>query len=299
MSKYACSREVDSPTTSNTESGAECRSTDACEHEIKDIGNPAIRIPEHIPKRSREEDTIAEARNPAIRVPDRLKKRRRTMHAPRAGNRRRRESGAECRFADACEHEIKDIGNPAIRIPEHIPKRSREEETIAEAGNPEIRVPDRLKREDGLRERRTLETGDAKEGEERGDERREVDGRRTPVEVRTSTGLEDTATGQDGPKERERRHVPWGTWLSQRPGRDGRDSGEAGEDRGTQRALRTLTGPCEASLGLVGPRREQREARGAVAAAPVDFTGRGRCLPPRLPATGRAGEARLEEAGAV
>ncbi|KAJ1136775.1 hypothetical protein NDU88_003189 [Pleurodeles waltl] len=34
-----------------------------------------------------------------------------------------------------------------------------------------------------------------------------------------STALEDTATGQDGPKERKRLHVPGGTWLSQRPKR--------------------------------------------------------------------------------
>ncbi|KAJ1136776.1 hypothetical protein NDU88_003190 [Pleurodeles waltl] len=124
------------------------------------------------------------------------------------------ESGAECRSADAFEHESKDIGNPDGRIPEHLPKRSREEEIITEAGNPDIWVPDRLKREDGLRAHRALETENAEEGEERGDETREVDGRRTPMEVQTSTGLEDTATGQDSPKERQSRHVLGGTWLS-------------------------------------------------------------------------------------
>ncbi|KAJ1163686.1 hypothetical protein NDU88_004140 [Pleurodeles waltl] len=51
----------------------ECRSADACEHEKNNIGNSVIRIPEYIPKRSKEEETIAEAGNPDIRVPDSLK----------------------------------------------------------------------------------------------------------------------------------------------------------------------------------------------------------------------------------
>ncbi|KAJ1202128.1 hypothetical protein NDU88_005929 [Pleurodeles waltl] len=71
---YTLNRELDSPTTSGIEAGAEHRSADPCEHEIKDIGNPDGRIPEHIPTNSREEETIAEAGNPDIRVPDRVKR---------------------------------------------------------------------------------------------------------------------------------------------------------------------------------------------------------------------------------
>ncbi|KAJ1138810.1 hypothetical protein NDU88_005191 [Pleurodeles waltl] len=130
------------------------------------------------------------------------------------------ESGTEYRSADACKHEKKDIRNPVIRIPEHIPERSREEEPIAEAGNPDIRVPERFKSEDGLPVRRALETGDAEDEDEQGDtengdKTREQDGGRAPVEVQTGTGLGDATVGQEGPKERECRHVPGGTWLSQ------------------------------------------------------------------------------------
>ncbi|KAJ1122517.1 hypothetical protein NDU88_001003 [Pleurodeles waltl] len=112
------------------------------------------------------------------------------------------EAGAERRSADPCEHEIKDIGNPDGRIPEHIPTNSREEETIAEAGNPGIRVPDRVKR-------------DAEEERREGCKRREVIHGRTPGEEQTNAGQDNTTTGQEGPKELERRHVPGGTWLSQ------------------------------------------------------------------------------------
>ncbi|KAJ1199873.1 hypothetical protein NDU88_003705 [Pleurodeles waltl] len=97
----------------------------------------------------------------------------------------------ECRSADACKNEKKDIENPVIRIPEHVPGTSREEESIAEAGNPDIRVPDSLKSIDGLRARRALETENAeneeKEGDaENGDKTRGRDehccrGRRTPI----------------------------------------------------------------------------------------------------------------------
>ncbi|KAJ1151438.1 hypothetical protein NDU88_004219 [Pleurodeles waltl] len=105
--------------------------------------------------------------------------------------------------------------------PEHVPVRSREEETIAEAGNPDIRVPDSLKREDGLRARDALKTRDDEgrgneEGGEQLRERREVIHGQTLVEEQMNTGRVDTATGQDSPKELERRHVPGGTWLSQK-----------------------------------------------------------------------------------
>ncbi|KAJ1202133.1 hypothetical protein NDU88_005934 [Pleurodeles waltl] len=55
-----------------------------------------------------------------------------------------------------------------------------------------------------------------KEGNaENGDKTRDLDGRLAPVEVQTCTSLGDTTVGQEGPKERERRHVPGGKWLSQ------------------------------------------------------------------------------------
>ncbi|KAJ1178024.1 hypothetical protein NDU88_003274 [Pleurodeles waltl] len=151
-------RELDSPTTSNIESGAQRRSADSCGQEIKDIGNPDGRIPEHIPARSKEEEAVAEAGNPEIRVPDSLKREgglrvRRELDSPTTSN---IESGAERRSADSCGQEIKDIGNPEGRILEHIPARSREEEAVTEAGNPDIQVPASLKREDGLRARRAL-----------------------------------------------------------------------------------------------------------------------------------------------
>ncbi|KAJ1126851.1 hypothetical protein NDU88_005257 [Pleurodeles waltl] len=126
------------------------------------------------------------------------------------------ESGAERRSADSCGHKIEDIGNPDGRIPEHIPARSREEETIAEAGNPDIRVPDSLKRDDGLRAWGTLNARDAEEGDEQRGERREVVDGHTPAEEQTSTGQDDTTTGQDGPKELE---------LPPRPRRDVSKSG--------------------------------------------------------------------------
>ncbi|KAJ1150160.1 hypothetical protein NDU88_002957 [Pleurodeles waltl] len=136
------------------------------------------------------------------------------------------ESGMECRSADACKHEKNDIGNPVIRIPEHIPERSREEETIAE----DIRVPDSFKSEDGLRVRRTLETGDAEDEDEQGnaengDKTRELDGGRAPVEVQMGTGLGDTTVGQEGPKERECRHVPVGTREVDSPTTSNTESG--------------------------------------------------------------------------
>ncbi|KAJ1218528.1 hypothetical protein NDU88_006106 [Pleurodeles waltl] len=137
------------------------------------------------------------------------------------------ESGAERRSADSCGQEIKDIGNPDGRIPEHIPARSREEEAVAEAGNPDIRVPNSLKREDGLCVRRALNTRDAEKGGEQGGERREVVHGQTPAEEQTSTGQDDTATGQDSPKELERHHVPGGTWLSQPDLRSAQEPGAA------------------------------------------------------------------------
>ncbi|KAJ1214852.1 hypothetical protein NDU88_002463 [Pleurodeles waltl] len=216
VSETVISRELDSLTTSNIESGAERRSADSGGHESKDIGNPDCRIPEHIPARSREEETIAEAGNPDIQVPDSVKRedrlRTRELDSPTTSN---IESGADCRSADSCGHESKDIGNPDGRIPEHIPARSREEEPIAEAGNPDIRVRDSVKREDGLRARRTFKTRDAEEGRRQRGERREVVHGQTPAEEQKSTGQDDTAPGQDGPKELERRHVPGGMWLSQ------------------------------------------------------------------------------------
>ncbi|KAJ1218594.1 hypothetical protein NDU88_006172 [Pleurodeles waltl] len=49
-----------------------------------------------------------------------------------------------------------------------------------------------------------------------GGERKETVHEEMPTEEQTTTGPEDTATGQEGPKELERHHVPGGTWLSQR-----------------------------------------------------------------------------------
>ncbi|KAJ1165071.1 hypothetical protein NDU88_005501 [Pleurodeles waltl] len=133
------------------------------------------------------------------------------------------ELGAERRSADSCGYEIKDIRNPDGRIPEHIPVRSKEEETIAEAGNPDIRVPNSLNREDGLRARgapntRDAEGGEDEQGGEQLNEGRGVTHGQTLVEEQPNTGQDDSTTGQDGPKKLERRHVPGGTWLSQRVG---------------------------------------------------------------------------------
>ncbi|KAJ1125321.1 hypothetical protein NDU88_003753 [Pleurodeles waltl] len=101
------------------------------------------------------------------------------------------------------------------RIPENIPARRRDGETIAEAANPDIRVPDSVKTDDGLRPLRALKTRDADVGEMEGGERKETVHEETPTKEQTDTGTEDTATGQEGPKELEHRHVPGGTWLSQ------------------------------------------------------------------------------------
>ncbi|KAJ1215191.1 hypothetical protein NDU88_002800 [Pleurodeles waltl] len=63
---------MDSLATSHIESGAERRSDDSCGYEVKAIGNLDGRIPEHVPLRGGEEETIAGAGNPDIRVPDSL-----------------------------------------------------------------------------------------------------------------------------------------------------------------------------------------------------------------------------------
>ncbi|KAJ1218616.1 hypothetical protein NDU88_006194 [Pleurodeles waltl] len=128
--------------------------------------------------------------------------------------------GAECRFPDPCGHDNKDIGNPDERIPETIPENHGDGDAIAITGNPDIRVPDIIEGDDGLRARSALTTEDAeKEDAEEGDA--EKGGRtrkppgRTQEEEQKDTSPGDTSTGQEGPEECERRHVPGGTWLSQ------------------------------------------------------------------------------------
>ncbi|KAJ1214671.1 hypothetical protein NDU88_002289 [Pleurodeles waltl] len=125
--------------------------------------------------------------------------------------------GAECSSTDPFGHKNNDIGNPDGRIPEHIPARLSDGETIAETGNPDIRVPDNVKRDNGLHARRALTTRDAEEGDAEGGERKETVLEQTPTEEQMNIGQEDTAAGQDGPEELERRHVPGGTCLSQDP----------------------------------------------------------------------------------
>ncbi|KAJ1127252.1 hypothetical protein NDU88_005655 [Pleurodeles waltl] len=63
-------RELGSPAISHVKPGAECRSTDHCGHNTKDIGNLDDRIPEPIPENHGDGDTIAIAGNSDIRVPD-------------------------------------------------------------------------------------------------------------------------------------------------------------------------------------------------------------------------------------
>ncbi|KAJ1126998.1 hypothetical protein NDU88_005404 [Pleurodeles waltl] len=127
---------------------------------------------------------------------------------------------SECRFPDPCGHDNKDSGNPEERIPETIPENHGYGDAIAVTGNPDIRVPDVLEGDDGLRARNALTTEDAeKEDAEEGDA--EKGGRtrkppgRTKEEEQKDTSPGDNSTGQEGPEERERRHVPRGTWLSQ------------------------------------------------------------------------------------
>ncbi|KAJ1105106.1 hypothetical protein NDU88_002514 [Pleurodeles waltl] len=70
MGFVSCSRELNSPATSDRKPGAERRSTDPGRLENYDIGNPDGRIPENIPANA---ETITEAGNPDIRVPDSVK----------------------------------------------------------------------------------------------------------------------------------------------------------------------------------------------------------------------------------
>ncbi|KAJ1117703.1 hypothetical protein NDU88_005900 [Pleurodeles waltl] len=100
-----------------------------------------------------------------------------------------------------CVLENYDIGNPDGRIPENIPARHRDTEMITEAGNPDIWVPDSVKMANGLRALRTLKTRDADVGGTEGGERKETVHEETPTEEKITTGPEDTATGQEGPKE--------------------------------------------------------------------------------------------------
>ncbi|KAJ1192999.1 hypothetical protein NDU88_002305 [Pleurodeles waltl] len=60
----------ESPATSQTIPGAERRFPDPRRHDNEDIGNPAIRIPDHLPEALEEGKTIAMTGNPHIRVPD-------------------------------------------------------------------------------------------------------------------------------------------------------------------------------------------------------------------------------------
>ncbi|KAJ1093379.1 hypothetical protein NDU88_006480 [Pleurodeles waltl] len=112
-------RELDSPATSHIKPGAECRSTDPCGHDNKDIGNPDGRIPEHIPEGHRDGETIAITGNPDIRVPDIVK----------------RDDGLRTRRAfttkDAEEGDA-EVGGRKETSPERTPK---EEQTNAGPGD--------------------------------------------------------------------------------------------------------------------------------------------------------------------
>ncbi|KAJ1215650.1 hypothetical protein NDU88_003258 [Pleurodeles waltl] len=137
--------------------------------------------------------------------------------------------GAERRSTDPCGLENNVIGNPDGRIPENIPARRRDWEMITEAGNPDIRVPDSVKIDDGIRALRELKTRDADVGEMgRGKGKKTVHGQ-TPTEEQTNTDPEDTAMGQEGPKELERRHVPRETWTVASQNQTALDSGKTYE----------------------------------------------------------------------
>ncbi|KAJ1114744.1 hypothetical protein NDU88_002975 [Pleurodeles waltl] len=90
-----------------------------------------------------------------------------------------------------------------------------EEDAIAIPGNPDIRVREEVEREDGLRARGALPKEDAKEGEAELGGRIEKAPNRAQEEEQKDTSLGDNPKGREGPEERERRHVPGGTWLSQ------------------------------------------------------------------------------------
>ncbi|KAJ1120761.1 hypothetical protein NDU88_008910 [Pleurodeles waltl] len=230
-----CSRETDSPATSHIESGAERRSADSCGYEIKVIGNPDGRIPEHVPVRGGEEETIAGAGNLDIRVPDSLNREEGllTGHALKTGDAEGGEQLNEGKRVTHGQTLVEDqpntgrddpttrqdgprklenrhvpggtwlrqvIGNPDGWIPEHVPVRDGEEETIAGAGNPDIRVPDNLNREEGLRPGGALKTGDAEGGEdEQGGEQlnkgKRVTHGQTLVEEQPDTGRDDPTAG--------------------------------------------------------------------------------------------------------
>ncbi|KAJ1213293.1 hypothetical protein NDU88_000931 [Pleurodeles waltl] len=103
--------------------------------------------------------------------------------------------GAECRSTDPWGNDTKDIGNLDIRIPVHVPGKQTEEDAIAIPGNPDIRVPDEGEAERG---------GRAEKAPDQAQEEEQKD---------ASPG--DNPKGRKGPEERERRHVPGGTWPSQ------------------------------------------------------------------------------------
>ncbi|KAJ1207464.1 hypothetical protein NDU88_002855 [Pleurodeles waltl] len=160
--------------------------------------------------------------------------------------------GAEYRFLGPGRHDNEDIGNPDGRIPDQIPAVLEEGKTIAMTGNPDIRVPDAIEREDGLRARCTFTNTDAEEGEAENGRRRETSTTQTKKGEPTETDPGDTITGEEGPEELKRRHIPGGTWLSQvrsclkdsirfMVGKEGAAGGErrgGGADRGDKKGER-------------------------------------------------------------
>ncbi|KAJ1192963.1 hypothetical protein NDU88_002269 [Pleurodeles waltl] len=71
-------------------------------------------------------------------------------------------------------------------------------------------------------EKEDTEEGDAEDGGRTGKAPEQ-----TQEEEQKDASPGDNPKGQEGPKERERRHVPGGTWLSQGPGRSGAEIDEA------------------------------------------------------------------------
>ncbi|KAJ1154990.1 hypothetical protein NDU88_007728 [Pleurodeles waltl] len=79
---------------------------------------------------------------------------------------------------------------------------------IAMIGYPDIRVPDVIESEDSLRARRAFTNTDAKEEDVESGRRKEMSTKQTKKEEPTNASPGDTITGQEGPEELERRHVP-------------------------------------------------------------------------------------------
>ncbi|KAJ1106822.1 hypothetical protein NDU88_004220 [Pleurodeles waltl] len=119
--------------------------------------------------------------------------------------------GAECRSTDPCGNGTKDIENLDDRIPEPVPGNQEEEDAIAITGNPDFWVPDEVEREDGLRARHALTKEDVEEGGAEDGGRTEKAPEQAQEEEQKDASPGDIPKGQEGPKERERCHVPGGT----------------------------------------------------------------------------------------